>query len=130
MKKLIILFMVMLFSLPMYSYSGVKKLEYLSVGKQFNTVVVNVPASFIIKQAPGHSVKVINESAESFIYEIKNDTLIIKSKKIFDIHSMDAKNLKVTLTHPNPDVLLNNFNINGRGLDKIKSKKTKSGNQK
>lgn len=126
MKKLIILFMVMLFSLPMYS----KKPEYLSVGKQFNTVVVNVPASFIIKQASGHSVKIINESGESFIYEIKNDTLIIKSKKMLDIHSMDAQKLKVTLTHPNPEVLLNNFNTNGRGLNKIKSKKTKSGNQK
>ena len=60
--------MVMLFALPMYS----KKPEYLSVGKQFNTVVVNVPASFIIKQASGHSVKIINESGEYFIYEIKN----------------------------------------------------------
>ena len=121
MRKLISLFVAMLMSLPLYS----KDPEYVSVGKQFNTVVVNVPASFIIVKGEEHSVKITNESHEFYSYEIVNDTLVIKSKYTLDVNSMESKKLKVELTHPNPVKLYRGITPSGRGLSK-----TKSGNQK
>lgn len=123
MKKLISLFMAMLMALPLYS----NDVEYKSVGKQFNTVVINVPASFIIKEGPEHIIKINNESNEKFIYEISNDTLFIRNKYIVDVNYMEAKNLKIKLVHPSPDELYENIFTTG-GLTKY-SNKNKSGNQ-
>lgn len=121
MRKLISLFVAMLMSLHVYSNEP----EYVSVGKQFNAVVVNVPASFIITKGEEHSVKITNESYEFYSYEMVNDTLVIKSKYTLDVNSMEAKKLKVELTHPSPAKLYHNIRPQGRGLTK-----TKSGNQK
>ena len=120
MRKLISFLMAVLIALPLYS----KDPEYVSVGKQFNTVVVNVPASFTIKKDEEHSVSIINLSNEIITCEILRDTLFIKSKYVLDINGMEAKKLKVELTHPNPSRLYRNIKPQGRGLSK-----TKSGNQ-
>lgn len=124
MKKLISLFMAMLMALPLYS----NDVEYKSVGKQFNTVVINVPASFIIKEGQEHIIKINNESNEKFIYEISNDTLFIRNKYIVDVNYMESKNLKIKLVHPSPDELYENIFTTG-GLTKYSNKKNKSGNQ-
>lgn len=124
MKKLISLFMAVLMALPLYS----NDVEYKSVGKQFNTVVINVPASFVIKEGQEHIIKINNESNEKFIYEISNDTLFIRNKYIVDVNYMEAKNLKIKLVHPSPDELYENIFTTG-GLTKYSNKKNKSGNQ-
>lgn len=123
MKKLISLFMAMLMALPLYS----NDVEYKSVGKQFNAVVINVPASFIIKEGQEHIIKINNESNEKFIYEISNDTLFIRNKYIVDVNYMEAKNLKIKLVHPSPDELYENI-FTTWGLTKY-SNKNKSGDQ-
>jgi hypothetical protein len=124
MKKLISLFMAMQLALPLYS----NETEYSSVGQQFNTVVINVPASLIIKQGDEHIIKVNNMSNERFVYEISNDTLFIKNKYIIDdAGSMVAENLKIRLVHPSPDELFQNIRI-PKGFT-IKQNKNKSGNQ-
>ena len=123
MRKLISLFVAMLMSLHVYSNEP----EYVSVGKQFNAVVVNVPASFIITRGEEHSVKITNESHEFYSYEMVNDTLVIKSKYTLDVNSMEAKKLKVELTHPSPSKLYHGIQPQGRGLSKSNPK---SGNQK
>ena len=112
--------MAMFMSLPMYSRDP----EYVSVGEQFNAVVINVPASFTIIKGEEHSVKITNESHEPYSYEIVNDTLVIKSKYILDVNTMKTRHLRVTLTHPNPAKLYHGITPSGRGLSK-----TKSGNQ-
>ena len=124
MKKLISLFMAVLMALPLYS----DDIEYKSMGKQFNTVVINVPASFVIKEGQEHIIKINNESNEKFIYEISNDTLFIRNKYIVDINYMEAKNLKIKLVHPSPDELYENIFTKG-GLTKYSNNKNKSGNQ-
>ena len=124
MKKLISLFMAVLTALPLYS----NDIEYKSVGKQFNTVVINVPASFVIKEGQEHIIKINNESNEKFIYEISNDTLFIRNKYIVDVNYMEAKNLKIKLVHPTPDELFENI-FTTRGLTKYSNNKNKSGNQ-
>lgn len=124
MKKLISLFMAVLMALPLYS----NDVEYKSVGKQFNTVVINVPASFVIKEGQEHVIKINNESNEKFIYEISNDTLFIRNKYIVDVNCMEAKNLKIKLVHPSPDELYKNIFTTG-GLTKYSNNKNKSGNQ-
>lgn len=124
MKKLISLFMAMLMALPLYS----NDVEYKSVGKQFNAVVINVPASFIIKEGQEHIIKINNESNEKFIYEISNDTLFIRNKYIVDVNYMESKNLKIKLVHPSPDELYENIFTTG-GLTKYSNNKNKSGNQ-
>lgn len=116
--------MAMQLALPLYS----NETEYSSVGKQFNTVVINVPASLIIKQGDEHIIKVNNMSNEHFIYKISNDTLFIKNKYIIDdTGSMMAENLRIKLTHPSPDELFQNIRI-PMGFT-IKQNKNKSGNQ-
>jgi hypothetical protein len=115
--------MAVLMALPLYS----NDIEYKSVGKQFNTVVINVPASFIIKEGQEHIIKINNESNEKFIYEISNDTLFIRNKYIVDVNYMEAKNLKIKLVHPSPDELFQNICI-PKGFT-IKQNKNKSGNQ-
>lgn len=121
MKKLISLFIAMCITLCAYS----KEPEYTCVGKQFNAVVINVPASFVIEKGNEHSVNVINLSNEFYDYKIVEDTLFIKSKYLLDVNTMDSKKLKVTLTHPSPSKLYHNIVPTGRELIKAKS-----GNQK
>lgn len=124
MKKLISLFMTMSIALSMYS----NVTEYSSVGKQFNTVVINVPASLIIKQGDEHIIKVNNMSNEHFIYKISNDTLFIRNKYIMDdVRSMTAENLRIKLIHPSPDELFQHICIPQGFI--IKQNKNKSGNQ-
>ena len=123
MRKLISLFFAMLIASFTYSQEP----EYVSVGKQFNTVVINVPAHFTITQGEEHSVKITNESHEFYRYDIVNDTLVIKSKYMLDINTMEAKQLKVQLTHPNPSRLYRDIIPLGRGLNK--TNRTRSGNQ-
>lgn len=122
MKKLFLLLTVLFMAVSAYSACEV---EYNCVGKQFNTVVINVPASFTILKGEEHSVNIINESTEFYTYEILNDTLFIRSKFIInDVNRMKPNFLKVQLTHPNPSVLYNNIKpqgVNGIGLNKIKS---------
>lgn len=120
MRKLISLFAALFVAFQAYA----KEPEYQSVGKQFNTVVVNVPASFTIYKGEEHSIEIINLSNEIIKYYIINDTLVIKSKYMVDVNTMKAKQLKVKLTHPNPSRLYRNITPQGRGLSK-----TKSGNQ-
>lgn len=117
MRKLISLLAALFVAFQVYA----KEPEYTSVGKQFNTVVVNVPASFTIIKGEEHSVKIVNMSNEFFVYKIVNDTLIIKSKYMMDVNTMKARHLKVTLTHPNPVRLYHNIKPQGRGLSKTKS---------
>jgi hypothetical protein len=123
MRKLISLFFAMLVALSTYSQNS----EYTIIGKQFNTVVINVPAYFVIEKGEEHSVKITNESYEYFSYDIVNDTLVIKSKYRLDTNIMEAKQLKVQLTHPNPSMLYQSIIPQGRGLSKVK--RTRSGNQ-
>lgn len=123
MRKLISLFFAMLVASSAYS----QKFEYNIIGKQFNTVVINVPASFVIEKGEEHSIKITNESNEYFSYEIVNDTLVIKSKYMLDTNIMEAKQLKVQLTHPSPSRLYRGITPQGRGLSKTKG--TRSGNQ-
>lgn len=124
MKKLISLLVALMMSLGVYSIEP----EYTSVGKQFNTVVLNVPATLTIKKSAEHSVKVTNESSDYYNYEISNDTLFIKSKySNVDVTSMKADKLRVSLTHPSPEGLL--IQPTKRELDLKKTKVTKSGNQ-
>lgn len=126
MKKLISLFMAMQLTLSLYS----NEIEYSSVGQQFNTVVINVPASLIIKQGDEHVIKVNNMSNERFVYEISNDTLFIKNKYIIDdARSMTAENLKIRLIHPSPDELFQNICIPRGFTIKQNKNKNKSGNQ-
>lgn len=123
MRKLISLFFAMLIALSTYSQNP----EYNVIGKQFNTVVINVPAYFVIEKGEEHSVKITNESNEYFSYDIVNDTLVIKSKYMLDTNIMEAKQLKVQLTHPNPSRLYRSITLQRRGLSKIR--RTRSGNQ-
>lgn len=122
MKKLFLLLTVLFMAVSAYSAC---EAEYNSVGKQFNTVVINVPASFTILKGQEHSVNIINESTEFYTYEIINDTLFIRSKFIInDVNRMKPNLLKVQLTHPNPSVLYDNIKpqgVSGIGLSKIKS---------
>lgn len=122
MKKLISFFVALMMSLGVYSIEP----EYTSVGKQFNTVVLNVPATLTIKKSAEHSVKVTNESYGYYTYDISNDTLFIKSKyNYIDVTSMEADKLRVNLTHPSPEGLL----IQPTKKELMKTKVTKSGNQ-
>ena len=122
MKKLISFFVALMMSLSVYSIEP----EYTSVGKQFNTVVLNVPATLTIKKSAEHSVKVTNESYGYYTYDISNDTLFIKSKyNYIDVTSMEADKLRVNLTHPCPEGLL----IQPAKKELTKTKVTKSGNQ-
>lgn len=122
MKKLISLLVALMMSLGVYSIEP----EYTSVGKQFNTVVLNVPATLTIKKSAEHSVKVTNESYGYYTYNISNDTLFIKSKyNYIDVTSMEADKLRVWLTHPSPEGLL----IQPTKKELTKTKVTKSGNQ-
>ena len=123
MKKLISILMVALMALPLYSNEP----EYISNGEQYNTVVINIPASITISRDVEHSVSITNESRGNITYKISNDTLFIKSKKILTENEMDASRLKIHLCHPNPKLILNNINI-PRSLGATKNK-VKSGNQ-
>ena len=110
-------------ALPLYSNEP----EYISNGEQYNTVVINIPASITISRDVEHSVSITNESRGNITYKISNDTLFIKSKKILTENEMDASRLKIYLCHPNPKLILNNINI-PRSLGATKNK-VKSGNQ-
>ena len=115
MRKLISFLMAVLIALPLYS----KDPEYVSVGKQFNTVVVNVPASITIEKSQDYSIEVTNDSYKSYVYEFKNDTLVIKNKFISSV-DMEPEYLQITLKHPTPSKLYKNIRTNKRGLNLIK----------
>ena len=115
--------MAVLMVLPLYSNEP----EYVSNGEQYNTVVLNIPASITISQDAEHSVSITNESRGNITYRISNDTLFIKSKKMLTENEMEASRLKIHLCHPNPKLILNNINI-PRSLGAIKNK-VRSGNQ-
>ena len=127
MRKLISFLMAVLIALPLYS----KDPEYVSVGKQFNTVVVNVPAVISINKSQEHSVKITNESREAMVYTILNDTLFIKAKNIVDVNEMESERLKIQLSHPDPMAVYKDIQMpRGLGMLKSKTNKGKSGNQK
>ena len=120
MKKLISLFVAMLMSLPLYS----KDPEYVSVGKQFNTVVVNVPALISVNEGKEYSIEITNHSYEFYDYIFRNDTLFINQKYNFYIE-MKPELLEVKLKHPTPAKVFRNIYTTKRGL----KCKDKSGNQ-
>lgn len=100
MKKLISLFLAVLVALPLYSNEP----EYICINKQFNTVVVNVPAVVSCEKDSNHSIKITNKTFESYLYEVKNDTLVIKLKNNININfsEMVPDSLEIKLKHPSP----------------------------
>jgi hypothetical protein len=121
MRKLISFLMAVLIALPLYS----KDPEYTSVGEQFHTVVVNVPASITITKDAEPSVEITNRSHEFYDYKIQNDTLFINPKYKFYIE-MAPELLEVKLKHPTPSKVYRNICTTRRGLNC----RERSGNQK
>lgn len=121
MRKLISFLMAVLIALPLYS----KDPEYVSVGKQFNTVIVNVPASITISKDAEPSIEITNRSHEFYEYKLQNDTLFINPKYYFYI-DMAPELLDVKLKHPTPAKVFRNIYTTRRGLNC----KGRSGNQK
>lgn len=121
MRKLISFLMAVLIALPLYS----KDPEYVSVGKQFNTVVVNVPASISIQKDAEHSIEITNCTHEFYTYKLQNDTLFIDPKYKF-YFEMTPDLLDVKLKHPQPMKVYQNIYTTTRGLN---LRKDKSGNQ-
>ena len=121
MRKLISFLMAVLIALPLYS----KDPEYTSVGEQFHTVVVNVPASITIYKDAEPSVEITNRTHEFYEYKIQNDTLFINPKYKFYIE-MAPELLEVKLKHPTPAKVFRNIYTTRRGLDC----RERSGNQK
>lgn len=121
MKKLISLFLAVLIALPLYSNEP----EYVCIGRQYNTVIVNVPSIVSVKRSKEHSIKVTNRSYESCIYEIMNDTLVINTKNKINYLDMVPDSLEIKLHHPNPSKV--NITTSKRGLNLIF--RLKSGNQ-
>ena len=121
MRKLISFLMAVLIALPLYS----KDPEYVSVGKQFNTVVVNVPASITVKRGLEHSIEITNHSHEFYEYRLSNDTLFINPKYKF-YFEMAPELLEVKLKHPTPSKVFNDIYTTKRGLNC----KDRRGNQK
>jgi hypothetical protein len=112
MRKLISFLMAVLIALPLYS----KDPEYVSVGKQFNTVVVNVPASITINKDLEHSIEITNRSHEFYEYRLQNDTLFINPKYKF-YFEMAPELLEVKLKHPTPAKVFRNIYTTRRGLN-------------
>ena len=122
MRKLISFLMAVLIALPLYS----KDPEYVSVGKQFNTVVVNVPASITVEASKEHSIEITNRTNEYYAYTLSNDTLFIDYKYKIQVEMETTQNLlDVKLKHPTPVKVFRNMYTTRRGLNF----KGRSGNQ-
>ena len=123
MRKIFIMFIANFVALTCLGNPTVERVSFNNV-ERFNTVVVDAPSTIRFVEDSTYVVRMrcLNGGCN---YEVKNDTLFIKSNQKRNVEELDHNKTRIVLHHPNPDQLRDQI----MSSKKLLIKKNKSGYQ-